>query len=129
MNTKLVQEELPFVTGVNAAFTHERLDWNEFHFKTISPISSKTRVNWDFGNGVTSQKDDVVQVFDTPGEYEVTLSLTAPDGTTSTKQTIIEIQFFHFKNIYVMGGIGLLGILLIVGFIMIARSSKRSKNA
>jgi len=40
--------------------------------------------NWDFGNGQSSTQSTSVQVYNTPGTYTITLTVTLPNGCTET---------------------------------------------
>ncbi len=43
---------------------------------------------WDFGDGITSTLPDPVHAWEMPGEYEVTLTVTGPDGASTTARTV-----------------------------------------
>ena len=46
---------------------------------------------WDFGDGNTSRTPDPVHIWTESGEYEVTLTVTGPDGRSSTAR-VIEVE-------------------------------------
>lgn len=47
---------------------------------------------WDFGNGVSSDKEQVTTVYNSVGAYTVTLTITDNLGAKSTEQTTITVQ-------------------------------------
>ena len=46
------------------------------------PQHSLKKVQWDFGNGKKSKKEQAVHAFDTPGRYPVSLTVTSKKGKT-----------------------------------------------
>ena len=47
--------------------------------------------NWDFGDGNTSPLPDPVNIYDTSGEFEVTLTLTTNDGCIATATNFVTV--------------------------------------
>lgn len=48
--------------------------------------------HWDFGDGFESSEIDPIHVYDAPGQYEVTLTITDRTGCTSEKRTILNVE-------------------------------------
>jgi gliding motility-associated-like protein len=51
-----------------------------------------TSVNWDFGDGTSTQSDNPTHFYNTPGTYIATLTITGPGGCTTTKQKTIIVR-------------------------------------
>jgi len=51
-----------------------------------------TGLNWDFGDGTTSQLNDPSHFYSIPGTYIASLAITGPGGCTSIKQRTIVIK-------------------------------------
>lgn len=46
---------------------------------------------WDFGDGATSEEENPTHIYESAGEYEITLTATGADGATKTKTASIEL--------------------------------------
>ncbi|MEO0724666.1 MAG: PKD domain-containing protein [Bacteroidota bacterium] len=72
-----------------AFFYYEQLPSDEgflVHFYDLSHIEDEGNVtwSWDFGDGATSEEQNPQHTYTEPGEYVVTLTITAGDDCTST---------------------------------------------
>jgi len=47
---------------------------------------------WSFGDGTTSSNSADKHIYTTPGRYSATLTITSPDGQTSSASTIITVE-------------------------------------
>ena len=90
-------------------------------FETIAPMVAGTRHEWDFGDGVTSNRRMVEHTFTDAGEFEVILKVVSPEGGSSQDSTTVSIPFFTFENRLVSALVGLLSVLLLVGMVMTFR--------
>ena len=63
-----------------------------FHFTldNLTPVSGVNTIKWSFGNGATDSGNSVVAYYPLPGTYEVTLTITAIDGSSGVKTATIE---------------------------------------
>lgn len=55
-------------------------------------IGSIAQYHWDFGDKTTSQEAAPAHVFTGPGNYAVTLTVTGPDGQTSSRSRTVAVQ-------------------------------------
>jgi hypothetical protein len=104
-------------TSPNAVFTYERRSWNTYFFRAQKPNADGYRVEWNFGDGVTSNRDEVEHTYRTSGEFRVSVRVTAPDGTTAEDATTIQIPFFTWENRMIKFLVAILVLLLILGII------------
>lgn len=56
---------------------------------TISSIGDVTSWQWNFGDGAVSDEQNPIHIFDGPGEYPVTLTVTAGGVVSTISQTVI----------------------------------------
>lgn len=110
-----------------AVFQNVRTDWNAYSFKAVVPDAEGYQYQWDFGDGVTSSRSEVRHTYTSSGDFPVTFTITAPDGTSSTETTVVHVPFWTLQNRVVDVLIGFLGFLLLIGIGMIARLSRLSK--
>lgn len=61
-----------------------------YNFENLTPLSGIQTVKWDFGNGSSAEGNKVTAYYPLPGTYEVTLTISASDGTAGVKTTTIE---------------------------------------
>ncbi len=59
--------------------------------KSYDPNASTLSYAWDFGNGASSTQADPQYVYTTPGEYDVTLSVTNAQSITTVERTTITV--------------------------------------
>jgi hypothetical protein len=60
-------------------------------FKDLS-VGNVTVWKWDFGDGATSTERHPQHAYTKPGSYVVILDVTAPDGTTSRRSKVWDVQ-------------------------------------
>ncbi|EKD32981.1 MAG: hypothetical protein ACD_76C00106G0022 [uncultured bacterium] len=112
----------------NAIFTYEQIDWNSYQFSALAANGNGYRFEWDFGDGVKSNKQKVEHEFNGFGDYTIKLSVRDPDGNTADDQTSINISFFHISNPYVKALIGILSLLVVLSFLLLLSTAKRKKD-
>jgi gliding motility-associated-like protein len=62
-------------------------------FETFTNTSQNyTNVNWDFGDGTSTQSDNPTHFYNVPGVYFAKLTITGPGGCTTVKQKKITIR-------------------------------------
>ncbi|MFH1142237.1 MAG: PKD domain-containing protein [Candidatus Uhrbacteria bacterium] len=108
----------------DAAFTYEQLDWNTYLFQVQLPTDPGYEFEWDFGDGVTSNRSEVEHTFHGSGDFEVKLKVTDPSGTVSHDSTEIGLSFFNLQNRLVQGLIGVLIFVMIVAVSVLLRSRR-----
>jgi hypothetical protein len=117
--------------GTTAAFRYVRKTWNQFSFEVLSPESPGQRVEWDFGDDVTSNRRTVSHTFNKTGDFLIHLKISETDGTVSESSTVVTVPFFTLENRIVDGLVGLLALLLLFGLafairlVVAARRQKR----
>ncbi len=116
----------------NSSFIYERLDWNTFAFRAVTPRVDGYRYEWDFGDGVSSNRQDVQHTYQGSGAFDVKLKITDPNGEESVDVARLRVPFFTLHNPVVMGIIGLLTLLLLLGLLIASRflfvTDKRRKE-
>lgn len=114
-----------------AVFSYSRVDWNKFQFKAITPETAGYRFEWDFDDGVTSNRHSPEHEYASYGNFKVSLRIIAPGGEVSEDTTVVSVPFFTMHNSYVLMIIGLLSLLLLFGLVFTAKMSilpKRQEN-
>jgi len=111
----------------NAIFQNARSAWNAYSFSAVVPDGEGYQYQWDFGDGVTSSRSEVQHTYVTSGDFDVTFSLTNPNGVTSTDSVTVHVPFWTLQNRVVLVFVGFLSFLLLVGLGMIMRLSRLSK--
>ena len=113
----------------SAVFSYQRLDWNSFQFKALTPDEPGYRFEWDLGDGVTSNRHTLDHEYASAGTYKVTLTLTDPAGKVSTDETEVRVPFFSLGNPLVLAGIGVLALLLFIGLFFIVRFTLAERDS
>jgi hypothetical protein len=117
-----------FDLSPNALFTFERVTWNKYKFIALTAKTDNYRFQWDFGDEVSSQKQEVVHTYGNYGVYEVSLTVVDENGNTDNDTVSIHIPFFTFDNRIVQILTGGLVLLLFAGLITILRLTRKSKQ-
>jgi PKD repeat protein len=117
-----------FELSPNALFTFERITWNKYKFIALTAESDNYRFQWDFGDEVSSQKQEVVHTYGSYGVYDVSLTVIDENGNTDNDNVAVHVPFFTFDNRLVQLLVGGMVFLLFVGFMVIIRLSKKSKE-
>jgi hypothetical protein len=105
----------------NSVFRMRREDWNTFRFEALAPSQPNYRFEWEFGDGVTSNRRTVTHTFNGYGAFDVTLKTLSPDGVVSQDTSTVHVPFFTLENRIVIAILGLLGLLLIAGLALVVR--------
>jgi hypothetical protein len=113
----------------SAVFSYQRVDWNSFEFKALTPDEPGYRFEWDLGDGVTSNRHTLDHEYASAGTYKVTLTLTDPEGKVSTDETEVRVPFFSLGNPLVLAGIGVLALLLFIGLFFIVRFTLAERDS
>ena len=112
----------------DAAFTYEQLDWNTYLFKVQVPTDPGYQFEWDFGDGVVSNRSEVEHTFHGYGDFEVKLQVTDLSGTVSHDATDIGVSFFNLQNRMVQCLIGVLIVVMIVAISVLLRAREHSRT-
>lgn len=98
----------------NAVFTYDQISWNTYLFRAQVPSDPGYVYEWNFGDGVTSTRQEVEHTFHGYGDFTVQLRTTDPSGRVSHDAATISISFFDLGNRLVQILIGILVILMIL---------------
>lgn len=64
--------------------------------------------NWDFGNGSSSQLQNPTHIFNTEGNYDITLISTSPEGCKDTAYaSVVIVEAINIPNIFTPNGDGI----------------------
>jgi gliding motility-associated-like protein len=66
----------------------------EINFTNNSSYPSNSSFTWEFGDGNTSSQVNPSHIFNTPGNYPITLTISTTDGCTATSTQGVDITFF-----------------------------------
>ena len=102
-------------TSLGAVFAYTRLNWNTFGFDLLIPLRSGERLEWNFGDGVTSGQERVQHTFAASGSYTVTVRRIAQDGTVSEDSAEVTVPFFTLHNRLILAMTGVLILALLAG--------------
>ncbi len=84
-------------SGISFDYTASETSENILVFTNTSKYNQPVATRWDFGNGATSQASSAEAVYPQSGEYEVSLTLYAANGTSATKKQTITIDTDDFS--------------------------------
>lgn len=66
-------------TGCNANFMWYPTDYLSYQFQNLSTGGDSLNYSWSFGDGTYSNEENPYKIYQAPGMYEVTLSISSPD--------------------------------------------------
>lgn len=124
--------EAAVFTSPQAVFTYERERWNTFLFRAQVPDVEGYRVEWDFGDGVTSTRFEVEHTFREYRDFYVSVRVTDPTGNTAMDATTINVPFFTIGNRLIQMLIGILFLVLLLAFVVwyrIGRTAPRVESS
>ncbi len=134
IQTKEEQEEIeaspeiqiePLTFSPNAVFAYTHDSWDTFTF-TVQGVDANYHYEWDFGDGVQSNKTEVTHTFPKSGAYSITLNVRDAQGRMSSEETVVLVPFFSLQNKLILALVALLvGLLALGGWIL----WPRKKNA
>ncbi|MBI4713978.1 PKD domain-containing protein [Candidatus Uhrbacteria bacterium] len=111
-----VVEVEPLTFSSHAIFGYSRDSWNIFTFSLIGPTENTFQYEWNFGDGVRSNRTNVTHTYQKSGAYEVALTMTDENGLSQKETTTVLVPFFSLQNRFVLALIGLLTALLAIGW-------------
>jgi len=111
-----------------AVFVYQKIDWQTFGFYAKFPSDDGYRANWDFGDGVTSNKTEVEHVYSKPGDYLVKIIVEGPDGQTAEDSVTIHVSFFSLENPVIKFIIFSLFLVFVVLLYFFWRSGRRNQT-
>jgi len=82
---------------------------NVIIFKNTSNVNFPVNAVWDLGNGSTARGNEVRGTYPMKGDYTVTLTLYAPDGSSASKSEVIHIEDDDFGLISTPAYVNLTG--------------------
>ena len=102
--------------------------WRVYQFDAYIPEQSGYRVEWDFGDGVTSTRKSVTHAYHSFGDFLVTMRVIDPQGQIASDQITVAVSFSSFENGFVkLLTLFLVG-LLFLGLFFWARTKKNVSN-
>ncbi len=101
--------------GPNAVFSFRLVRWNEFLFSAEMPEGEDYSFVWDFGDGSTSSRQEITHAYRKAGTYQVTLTVTAADGTSVSDGAVVRVRVWSLRNPVVVGALATLGVLAVFG--------------
>lgn len=105
----------PSVTfSPHAVFSYTQDRWNTFTFR-VAGATSDYHYEWNFDDGVKSNKTEVTHTYARSGAFDVTLAIQDAEGRTSKESATVLVPFFTLQNRMVLLLISLLAILLVCG--------------
>jgi hypothetical protein len=105
----------PMTFSPNAVFAYSHDQWDTFTFRVAGPVDSNYQYEWEFGDGVRSNKTEVTHTYDSSGAYPVKLTTRDAKGLTSSELTTVFVPFFSLQNKIVVALIVVLVLLLSAG--------------
>ena len=82
-------DELEFSTEPSASMNVTKVDgYDRTYLFDASPSAPYSRVVWDFGDGGTSDEMYVTHYYDSPGKYDVTLTVYSGEMSETVTQTV-----------------------------------------
>lgn len=112
----------------NAIFSYERTAWDTYRFRAQVPSEDGYRIEWLFGDGVTSNRADIEHQYRGFGEYAVTIRVIDPDGQVAEDKTLVRVTFFDLKNPMLLALVALLVLLIAAGLIVYFTLGKRERS-
>lgn len=109
----------------NAIFTYEQTRWNTYRFTVQGFDGDDYRYQWDFGDGVSSNRAEIEHTYRAFGTYTVGLTVTDPSGKSATDATQITISFFHSQNVYLQLLLALLAVLCATSVMIYLKVARR----
>lgn len=97
-----------------SGLSYSPVSWDTYHFE-MQQSPENTTILWNLGDGATSTRWAVDHIYQSPGTYTISSTLTYADGSTSTDSIDIYISFFHFENPAVKLILSILLMFLLLG--------------
>jgi gliding motility-associated-like protein len=91
-----VVHQVPVISFTND--TSLTCDIPKVNFNNTSSYPSGSQFSWDFGDSSSSFQSNPSHVYDEPGTYTVTLTITSQFGCTSTASQSVDIRFFPLAD-------------------------------
>lgn len=123
--TPIPAESMTF--SPNAVFSYTQDRWNTFTFR-VGGATSDYHYEWDFGDGVRSNKTEVSHSYERSGAFDVTLAMQDAEGRTSKESATVLVPFFTLQNRIVLLLLSFLAILLVCGIWVSMSFGKRAQR-
>lgn len=111
-----------------AIFTITQDAWNVFTFEALQTDVNPVFVQWDFGDGATSDVSKVQHIFPGSGTYDVRLQVTNQAGEVDEDSAEITISFFHIANPVFLSFLVVLSLILLLSIAAIARLTLNARR-
>lgn len=109
----------------------KQIDWRTFEFTPyLNIMETPTMVyEWDFGDGITSNKKETIHTFPGAGGYFITLKVVDEGGVTATNKISVDISFFNIGNWKLWGlVVGLAAVAVAAYSSIFIRPGKKNKQ-
>ncbi len=67
-------------------------------FNNLTPTNQVGTLQWSFGDGATANSNNPVHVYTLPGDYDVQLTVTSPDGCVADTTKVNMIRIFDYPT-------------------------------
>lgn len=114
------------IISPSAIFTYQKISWNTYNFKVQLPEIDGYRVTWDFGDNVTSTKEEVEHVYEKAGDFTVKVFVESSGGQVAEDSVVIHVPFLVIENRLVQFLIAVLSFVLVILIILFFRTGKNS---
>ncbi len=105
----------PYSSPPSPVFEQRRTDWNAYTFTASAPTDKGYLFAWDFGDGSTSNRREVMHTFRMAGASRVKLTVTDPSGVVSSETAIVRTPFFSLHNPLIVSVLWVLGLCVVLG--------------
>lgn len=112
-----------------AIFTVTQNSWDAFTFEALQTDVNPVFVQWNFGDGSTSDAAVVQHVFPGSGNYTVQLQVTNQAGQVDEDSVPITISFFHIANPVFLAFLVVLALVFLLSIASIARLTLNARES
>ncbi|MEK7615015.1 MAG: PKD domain-containing protein [Patescibacteria group bacterium] len=115
-------------TPIRKTFAATQTSWNTYTFHPLGPVDSSVHYDWNFGDGVRSNKPEVSHTYKKSGSYLVMLTTQDSQGQTAKETTTVLVPFFSLHNHFIQVLMGALILLLAGGVWMYLTMGKQKTS-
>ncbi len=123
------QDSQSSTASIHKTFVVTKTSWNTASFQVLGSSDSVVLYEWDFGDGVHSNKPSVSHIYQKSGTYLVTLTSQNDRGHSSKETASVTVPFFSLHNRAIQIILGFLVALLGAGVWVYWLSGKRQATS